>query len=140
MKLHVLLTSATGEKWEGNVILAPRPGVSAQKKVEAKGAPSAPHPRSVAIDLNLPLRPFLKTYARGKSGAAKLTLLVAYLVRGKTGATIDSGKLQETWNRATAFLGTYNRAHATRAKDSGWLDSSKHGEYVLQATWSQAAD
>jgi hypothetical protein len=139
MKVRVIVTDATGEIFEGEVRLAPR---STPKKQSKKKGPEAKAPRNLrreALDLDLPLRPFLKKYAPGKSGAAKLTLLIAHMVGGKKATPVEAGTVQAAWNRVTAFLGDYNRAHWTRAKDKGWIDSPKHGQYVLRPTWEEAA-
>jgi hypothetical protein len=65
-------------------------------------------------------------------------LLIAHMSGGKASTPIAAGAVQAAWNRVTAFLGDYNRAHGTRAKDKGWIDSPKHGQYVLRPTWTEA--
>lgn len=139
MKVHIAITDDQGRIFEGQVELS---STSKNRKARKRKNEEAPASRSgsQALDLTLPLRPFLKKSARGKSGAAKLTLLVAHMSGGKTGTPVDSQDVQAVWNRVTAFLGDYNRAHATRAKDKGWVDSPKHGQYVLRPSWEEAAE
>lgn len=139
MKVRVIVTDAAGETFEGEVELAIRARPQGQSKGKRRQPKTPRSSGAEGLDLTLPLRPFLKRYARGKSGAAKLTLLVAHMTGGKTATPIDSHDVQATWNRVTAFLGDYNRAHSTRAKDKGWIDSPKHGQYVLRPSWEQAA-
>ena len=137
MKVRITVTNDSGETFQGEMDLGP--AAPRKRRTHTKAPAPVPTSGHASVNLNLPLRPFLKKYARGKSGAAKLTLLIAHMAGGKTDVAVDSGELQATWNRATAFLGEYNRAHSTRAKDNGWIDSSKHGQYVLQPCWNEAA-
>jgi hypothetical protein len=137
MKVRVVVTDATGEAFEGEVQLVRRDSQKQSKKKQADAKPPRSRHRE-AFDLDLPLRPFLKKYAPGKSGAAKFTLLIAHMSGGKASTPIAAGAVQAAWNRVTAFLGDYNRAHGTRAKDKGWIDSPKHGQYVLRPTWTEA--
>lgn len=90
-----------------------------------------------AVDLNVPLRAFLSKHARGRSGPAKFTLLLAQLAKGRVDAAVEFTALTEAWNRATGHLGKFNPAHTTRAKDKGWVDSPKQGVYVLCEGWTE---
>lgn len=139
MKVHITVTNEAGEVFQGELQLAPAAG-GIRRTARQRVAASPPRAASTTPDLDLPLRPFLKQYARGRSGAAKLTVLIAHIAQGKTDVAVDSADLQSAWNRATAFLGEFNRAHATRAKDNGWIDSLKHGEYVLRESWKEAVE
>lgn len=87
------------------------------------------------IDFDLPLRPFLKAYSKGKSGSVKFTLLLAHFAKGKADVPVRKVDLEQAWNQVTAHLGRFNPAHTTRARDQGWVDSPKKGEYVLRPDW-----
>lgn len=146
MRVRLTLTTESGEVFEGDTDLTRRDkGVAPRKVKHGKVSEGRPLGHSAARkstggtpDISMPLRPFLRQQVRGKSGAAKVTLVIAHLARGNTGVEVDSGEVQKAWNRATAFLGEYNRAHATRAKDYGWIDSPKHGVYKLRDSWVNA--
>jgi hypothetical protein len=93
--------------------------------------------KSLSFSLNA--RAFMKRYGKGLSGSQKFTLLAAYLAKGKPGAQISSDQIVAEWDRMTSILGgTFNHAHATRAKESGWIDSPKRGIYLLSSTWKEA--
>lgn len=140
MRVRITLISDADEVFEGELDLLSRSNPKSSKKPARTRTSAEARGSSTTINLELPLRPFLKAYAQGKSGAAKLTLLIAHIAQGKTDVPVDSGDLQAAWNRTTAFLGEYNRAHSTRAKDNGWIDSSKHGQYILRPSWKEAAN
>lgn len=133
LRVHVAVTDESGRVYEGHAELV---------LVHEQGANRAPRrasqPSTPSVDLTLPLRPFLKKYSRGRSGPSKFTLLLAHLAKGGVNVGIDYTDLVRAWNRATAHLGQFNPAHTTRAKDKGWVDSPKQGQYVLRPSWKQA--
>jgi hypothetical protein len=82
---------------------------------------------------------FMKKFAKGMSGSRKFTLLLAHLVKGKTGQEISGERIASAWNRMKQVLGgAYNAVHATRAKAEGWIDSPKWGHYALSNSWKEA--
>ena len=83
-------------------------------------------------------RAFMKKHGRGLSGSKKFTLLLARFVKGKVGEQASVDKLVSEWNRMKGVMdGAYNPAHATRAKEQGWIDSPKKGVYVLSESWKE---
>jgi hypothetical protein len=134
LSVNISVTDESGRVFEGAVELAlsDQPVVKgSRKRTQTSKSPSS-------VELDLPLRPFLKKYARGKSGPAKLTLLLAHLAKGKVSSVVAYTDILRAWNGATAHLGQFNAAHTTRAKDKGWVDSPKQGQYVLRSSWTQA--
>jgi hypothetical protein len=138
MKVRIIVTDDSGRVMEGEIELSSSPGPSRTRSAKRSRTPLVAGD-SGAPDVNLPLRPYLRRYARGKSGAAKATLLIAHIAGGRPGVPVTSTDLLATWGRTTSFMGAFNRAHATRAKDNGWIDSPSHGVYVLLDSWAQAS-
>ena len=91
------------------------------------------------IDLGLPLRPFMKRYARGASffGSRKFALLVARIAGGDLSAEVPISDVQKQWGKMKGILGAFNAAFTTRAKDDGWVDSPKFGIYSLLPGWNK---
>jgi hypothetical protein len=90
------------------------------------------------IDLDLPVRPFMKRYGAAKSGPKRFVLLLAHLAHGSVGASIHVSDLQRVWNTMGGLIGgNFNSAYPTRAKDNGWVDTTKSGEYVLLPGWTE---
>ncbi len=136
LRVHVAVTDGSGRVYEGDAELVVVHEQGANRADQS--ARLASRPATPTVDLTLPLRPFLKKYSRGRSGPSKFTLLLAHLAKGNVNVGIDYTELVRAWNRATAHLGQFNPAHTTRAKDKGWVDSPKQGQYVLRPSWKQA--
>jgi len=137
IRFHIAVTDESGRVFEGEAELALVDQRAVKRSAKRTRTPK-PSPTAATVELDLPLRPFLKKYARGKSGPAKFTLLVAHLANGKVKSSIAFTDILRAWNGATAHLGKFNAAHTTRAKDKGWVDSPKQGQYVLRPSWTQA--
>lgn len=135
MKISITLTDDAGETFQGVVELLPSTPNSVAKR---KTAPKAQTVTSV--DLSLPIRAFIKQYARGLSGPERFTILVAYLSKGQLATEVSSSEIEEQWNKMKPLLGgsELNRAHSTRAKEHGWIDSPSRGKYVIRSTWKGA--
>jgi hypothetical protein len=137
VKIRIVITDETGREYEGETELVPtgkRSGAKPPRQpptTKARGA-------LLELDFDLPLRPFLKAYSKGRSGSAKFTLLLAHFAKGKADVPVRKVELEQAWNRVTAHLGSFNPAHTTRARDRGWVDSPKKGEYVLRPNWVAA--
>jgi hypothetical protein len=124
-----------GNRYEGNIqlSLADKSQLVAQDEGSAAGATPS------TIDFSLPVRAFVRTHAAGNSsGAARFTVLVAFLLKGAENADVPGETLRVEWSRLTAHLGAFNRAHSTRAKDRAWVDSPAPGLYRLGPRWREA--
>ena len=140
MKIRLELTDEAGRFYEGEVELTERPAPNRSSRATRSVAVAASKEPSGGPELNFdePIRPFLKAFAKGRSGPAKFTLLVAYLAKGKIGVAIQKSEIERAWGKVTGHLGTFNPAYTTRAKDGGWVDSPKNGQYVLMPSWRDA--
>lgn len=88
------------------------------------------------FNFNMHIRAFIKIHAKSLSGPRRFALLVARLTKGKTSQVIPMKEITRQWNKMRGLLdGELNNAHATRAKESGWVDSKKHGFYQLSPSW-----
>jgi hypothetical protein len=99
---------------------------------------SSIRPVTQKIDFNVPLRPFIRKYAKGLSGPKKFTLLVARLVEGDLKKEISLAQIETSWNKMTAaqLLGMrFNRFYAGQAKERDWVDSKRKGFYNLRPSW-----
>jgi hypothetical protein len=84
------------------------------------------------------MRAFVNDHARQLSGPQKFALLLAYLSKGNPETEVAFTDIETNWNKMTGLLGgKFNRAHSTRAKDKGWVDSPKHGVYVILPSWEE---
>lgn len=83
-------------------------------------------------------RAYLKKHAKGLSGAKKFVLVVACLAKGVAGEKISSGAVTDLWGSLTGVLGKYNGAYATRATETGWVNSPPRKQgYSLGNNWRQ---
>lgn len=109
------------------------------KNEETKPKRTSPAIHTGSLSFSLNSRAFMKKYGKGMSGSEKFVLLVAHIAKGKPGREISSDQLSSEWNRMKSVLGgAFNQAHATRAKERGWINSPKRGSYVLSNTWKEA--
>jgi hypothetical protein len=148
MRAVITFTDDEGNTWEHELTLVSRGNRGDTSKRLGKN-------RTVAVrtlksretratqmsdpDFSLPLRPFIKRYAAGASGPRKFAILVARMANGDLKTEIAISEIEGRWNRMTALMGgPFNGAHATRAKDHGWVDSPKHGVYKLLDGWRGA--
>ncbi len=146
MKGTIVFTDDDGNTWEHELTLVAhrRAGHAAQTTRVAKAKSSEPRKparsRQVAeLDFSLPIRPFIKRYAKGASGPRKFAILVARLAEGDVKAEIAFKDIEKQWNKMTQLMdGRFNSAHASRAKDNGWVDSPKLGVYKLLSGWGGA--
>jgi len=113
----------------------PTPSTGKENKGARKGA--EPEPKTQKPDFALPLRPFVKKYARNLSGPQKFALVLAYLTKGRADVQVELTSITRPWNKMTGLLGGYNQAYSTRAKDKGWVDSPKASVYVLLPGWAE---
>ena len=135
MKIRIIITDDRGESFQGEVTMTPVGEASARHVPQPNDATQA---SPSALDFGLPVRAFVKRYARGLSGSQRFALLVARLVEGKIGPPVPLKDVEKQWNRMTAFMGgRFNAAYSSRAKDSGWVESAKPGMYSLRANWDE---
>lgn len=141
MKIHVVVTDASGAVFEGDADLTPRSSshqAQPSRSVQAQKS-TAKQPATAHLDFDLPVRAFVKRYARGLSGPKRFTLLVARLAAGKVGASVVAKDIDKQWNSMTEPMGgPYNAAYQTRAKDEGWIDVPARGSVVLRKDWKAA--
>lgn len=143
MKAVIILTDDDGNTWEGELNLDRR-GARHQRLTKGSAAPRAPRSTLAggelsSLDFSLPLRPFIKRYAVGASGPMKFAILVAHMAKGDLKNEVAFSEIERQWNKMKQLMGgSFNGAHATRAKDHGWVDSPKHGVYKLLAGWRGA--
>ncbi|MBI2997285.1 MAG: hypothetical protein HYY46_02320 [Deltaproteobacteria bacterium] len=94
------------------------------------------HRRSLQVDFDKPLRPFVKSYAKGLSGPKKFALLVSWLSKGDGKNEVALKEIERYWNRMTSLLEMkFNRFFPARAKDNDWVESKKKGFYNLRPNW-----
>lgn len=134
-KLHarITITDSQGRVFSGTADLCLATGDAR----EAIDTPN-PHVANALPNFELPERRFCADYCSRKSGARKLTLLLAYLCKGQGDRAIPLSEIQSKWQRMTSAMGNFNRAHIGRAKNSGWIDSPRPGEYSLTPLWIEA--
>jgi hypothetical protein len=88
-------------------------------------------------DFELPLRPFVNTYGRKMTGAARFALVLAHMAKGRTAVEVELASITRAWSKMTGLLDEFNRSYPTRAKDKGWVDSPKKHVYVLLPRWTE---
>ena len=83
---------------------------------------------SLQIDFKKPLRPFIKTHAKGFSGPKKFVLLLSWFAKGDLKREVSLAEIEGHWNRMTSLLGmNFNRFFPAQAKDNDWVESKKKG-------------
>jgi hypothetical protein len=133
MKIVFSLIDDHGDEYTGSAILA-----TVGKERRLKETPKLdPAPRQEITFAGNP-RAFMKRYAANLTGPQKFTLLLAYLARGDRSKTITYAQIYAAWNKMTGILGKSNPAQSIRAKDNGWVDTTKAGVYVLCPNWKDA--
>ena len=109
---------------------------SSAAKNEARKPRGSRTAGSSQIDFDLPVRAFMKAYAKPVSGHARFALLIVRLAKGKEGVDISMKEINHEWNKIRGLLGgELKRIYSTRAKENGWVDSKKHGVYTLRHSW-----
>jgi hypothetical protein len=93
-------------------------------------------PQTPRIDFGKPIRPYMKTYAKGLSGPKKFVLLLSWLAKGDPKREIALNEIEKHWNRMTSILDmAFNRFFSSQAKDNDWVESKKKGFYHLRPGW-----
>jgi len=97
----------------------------------------------IQIDFDKPVRPFIKSYAKGLSGPKKFVLLLSRLTKGDLKNEVALKEIQKHWNRMTArdLLGIkFNLFFSAQARNNDWVESKKKGMYNLRPSWRQALE
>jgi hypothetical protein len=136
MEAQITITTTDGVVYQGTVVL------SSMDKAARNPSPTAAarkiSPALSDLQFTLPIRPFMKKYGAGMSGSKRLVLLVAHLVKGDVGTSVDTSAVQKLWSKMSTLMGgAYNPAHASRARDNGWIDSPKVGTLALLTGWKE---
>lgn len=88
------------------------------------------------IDFSIPIRPFVKKYAKNMSGPKKFVLILAHLSSGNLDKKINLEEVEKIWNSMKSLLGMkFNRFYTQTAKDNDWVTSEKKGIYLLRPSW-----
>jgi hypothetical protein len=137
MKVRVVVTDSDGNIFEGEALLVAVAGAHPRKTPDRRRQGLS----QTSPDFSLPVRAFIKRYAKSLGGPQKFTVLLARLTGGKAGTTVSVREIEKAWNRMTELMGgRYNSAYTTRAKDNGWVDTPKIGSYALLPGWEKALD
>lgn len=96
-------------------------------------------PALSSINFNVNSRAFFKEYGKNLPGPKKFVLVIAHLVKGKTGINVSSNAVKSCWDKHHGLLGgkLITGIYGTRAKESGWLDTTKNGSYHLTSCWKE---
>lgn len=147
MKAAIVFTDDEGRSWEYEFRLVARSNANGRRAQTPAKRPAArqsakPAPQSTAKPtpvFTLPVRPFMKRYGPGTSGSRRFAILLARMTKGSLSTQVKSADIEKQWNKMKPIMGgAYNGAYPTRAKDSGWVDSTKVGSYVLLSDWKEA--
>jgi hypothetical protein len=104
--------------------------VAKRPTATATAAPSA------ELDFDSHPRAFMKKHGAGMSGPKQLTLLLAHAAHGEPKAQHTVAALIEAWGAVEGVMcGGYAPVYVTRAKEQGWVNSSKHGTIHLTPSW-----
>ena len=110
----------------------------ARRARSTKKATAPPPKRDMNLSFHLNPLAFVKQYGRGLRGPQKFTLLLARLSEGHISQEIARREIEKRWNKMKSVMGgRFNSAHANRAKANGWVDTKKHGVYVLASGWKE---
>lgn len=91
-----------------------------------------------SIDFDVPMRPFVKMFSKGMSGAEKFTLILSHLAKGDLKREIDVKIIEKHWNKMKTLLGMdFNPCLTVRAKDGDFIESKKKGFYNLRPNWKR---
>jgi hypothetical protein len=134
VKLSIILTDDDGNTFQGEVDLSPAAGAGKRRRRAAREV--RPKKIEAKVNFSAPIRAFVKQHGRGLGGPQRFALLVAYLSKGQVQKQVALAEIEQHWNKMKSLLdGELNRAHSTRAKEHGWVDSPARGVYVLLPDW-----
>jgi hypothetical protein len=114
---------------------------STKSKRPAKKLPASSHTsKPIDIDFGIPLRPFVKQYAKGLSGPKKFVLLLSRLAKGDVKKEVGIEEIKKHWNKmkAKSLLGLdFNTFYPTRAGENDWVEAKEKGIYNLRPSWKE---
>jgi len=85
------------------------------------------------------VRAFVKRHAKGLSGGQKFTALLARMSGGKPATAVSVKDIEKEWNRVSGLMGgKFYTMYGVRAKEEGWVDTQKTGQYTLRPGWEDA--
>ncbi|MGH9862186.1 MAG: hypothetical protein ACRD35_02050 [Candidatus Acidiferrales bacterium] len=117
---------------EGLRAVADRPKPWGRRKKPAEAKSHGP----LHVEFDKPLRPFMKSDAKGLSGPKKFALLLSRLTKGDLKKEVALKEIERDWNRMTSLLEMkFNRFFPAQAKDNDWVESKKKGFYNLRPDW-----
>lgn len=133
MKARIVVIDDDGKEYEGEVFLSERIGKT------KGGRQSVPKkPKSTSMDFGMNERAFCRQYAVGMSGSKKFTLLLAYLSKGDCTKKVELKQIERCWDRMTSLLGgKFNYKYSNKAREYGWADTVKQGQYKLSPPWAE---
>jgi len=100
---------------------------------ETKKAPTA------QFDFGLNARAFVKKYGKHLSGPKIFVLILTYAAKGKINKQVSLLDIEKLWGKMEGLIGMkFNGAYPIRAKDNGWIESTKRGFYTLADSWKGA--
>lgn len=139
MKAQVTIVDDHGNVFQGDVELTATNAARRARKEHEKSdiVPKKSSPETGKLDFEMNPRAFMNRYASNLSGSQKFTLLLACLVKGESGKTVQLAEIMKIWDKMEGVIGRSNTAFANRAKTNGWVDSPKYGGYVLTKRWRE---
>ena len=138
MRAHIVLTDEQGRVYEGEVTLT-SPSGNRPPAARKTAAARPPHLSRPELDFGLHARAFMKRFGSGLGGPQRFTLLLAHMAKGKAGVAISAEDLRKQWSKMKGPMGgDFYTMFGTRAKDAGWVDTAKKGQYALRANWADA--
>ena len=140
MRVNIILTDDSGATYEGVAELTPATGTRRTSRASrASRSQERDNGAALILHFELPVRAFIKRYARGLSGPKRFTLLLARLAGGRVDQPIATKDIEKQWNSMTEPMnGPFNAAYPTRARDEGWIDTVARGSVVLRRGWTGA--
>jgi hypothetical protein len=137
MLARVTISTAEGD-FSGEIELFPVSDQKSPHPLLTDGATKKIESAPKGIDFDLPVRPFVKRHAAGRSGPKRLTILVAHAVKGHVGGRVGRTDVESQWARMTHILGgPYNSAYGVRARDNGWIDLREGDVLELLSGWEE---
>jgi len=92
-----------------------------------------------SVDFEIPIRPFIKHYAKRLSGSKKFVLLLAWMTKGDEKKEISLSQIRAQWDKmkSSSLLGfKFNRFYPAEAQENNWVENTGKGMYKLRPNWS----
>ncbi len=138
MKVHITITDNSGKIYGGEFELGATSignGRLSKPRMKVSKQTSTAPPR---LNFKLPARAFFKKYARELTGPEKFALMLAYFSKGSFSNPIEMKCIEDHWNKMKPLMGgRFNRFYSSTARENGWADNPKKGQYVLLDGWDE---